>query len=112
MKLDVVELDNQIIKVVLSGKLDIAGAQSVENQFNAVTSSQKNVVIDLSGVSFLASMGIRTIVMSAKAITAKGGKIVLLAPQDGVRKVLQISGIDKLIPIAKDWAAATAILSA
>ena len=111
MNLDVFELDNQITKVVLSGKLDMAGAQSIENQLDAVTSSRKKVVIDLSGISFLASMGIRTIVMSAKAITAKGGKIVLLAPQDGVQKVLQISGIDKLIPIAKDWPAATAIVS-
>ncbi len=111
MKLDVVELDNQVTKVILSGKLDIAGAQGIENQLQAVTNSQKKVVIDLSGVSFLASMGLRTIVMSAKAITSQGGKIVLLAPQDGVRRVLQISGIDQLIPIAKDWAAATAIVS-
>lgn len=111
MKLDVVELDNQITKVVLSGKLDIAGAQSIQNQLHAVTSSKKKVVIDLSGVSFLASMGVRTIIMSAKAIAAEGGKIVLLAPQGGVQKVLQISGIDKLMPIAKDWAAAEAIVS-
>ncbi len=111
VKLDVVEFDNQVTKVVLSGRLDIAGAQSIEDQLHAVASSRKKVVVDLSGVSFLASIGLRTIIMSAKAITAESGKIVLLAPQAGVQKVLQISGIDKLIPIAKDWAAAAAIVS-
>jgi anti-sigma B factor antagonist len=112
MKMDVVELDNQIAKVVLSGRMDIAGAQAVDFQFNTLCGARRKVIVDLSDVSFMASIGIRTIVLGGKAVTNKGGKIVLLSPQPGVEKVLETTGINTVIPIFKDVAAAAAAVSA
>jgi anti-sigma B factor antagonist len=112
VKLDLVDLDNQITKVVLSGRLDIEGAHAIDTKFSVIAGSRRKVIVDLSDVSFMASIGIRTIVMGAKAIANKGGKIALLNPQPNVEKVLETTGINTIIPIVKDLAAATAVVTA
>jgi len=52
-------------------------------------------------------MGIRSIVMSAKATRLKGAALVLLSPVPNVEAILTMAGIDTLIPIYHDLAAAT-----
>jgi anti-anti-sigma regulatory factor len=56
-------------------------------------------------------MGIRTIIMGAKAINLKGGRMVLLRPTPDVEKVLTTTGIDTLISIVHDLDAAIGVVS-
>src|SRR5262249_30590409 len=93
------ELANGITKVVLEGSLDIQGAQAVDMQMNIVAGAAKSVLVDLQKVSFLGSMGLRSLVLPARNIKTKGGKIVLFGPNEMVENVLKTSGIDALIPI-------------
>ena len=102
MNLEVAELENGITKVTLSGRLDIEGALKIDSEFNAVAEEKKKVVVDLSDVTFIASLGIRTLILGAKAAANNGGKIVLLDPQPNVEKVLRTSRVDTVIPIAHD----------
>jgi len=102
MNLEVAELENGITKVTLSGRLDIEGALKIDSEFNAVAQEKKKVVVDLSDVTFISSLGIRTLITGAKAAANNGGKIVLLDPQPNVEKVLRTSRVDTVIPIAHD----------
>lgn len=69
--------------------------------------------MDLGEVSFLASIGIRSIVSSARAFEAKGGRMVLLvAPGSSVEATLTSTGISEVIPIHTDEAEALAALGA
>ncbi|MGO8954290.1 MAG: STAS domain-containing protein [Rhodomicrobium sp.] len=112
MKLDVLDLDNGITKLVLAGRMDIEGASAVDMQFSVIAGSRKKVLVDLSDVTFMASIGLRTIMISAKAITSKGGKMVLLNPQPNVEKVLETTGINTIIPVVRDMQAALAAFGA
>jgi anti-anti-sigma factor len=60
------------------------------------------VLIDMSEVTFLASIGIRTLVINAKAQKTRGGAFVLYRPTALVEEVLRSAGIDTIIPIAHD----------
>ena len=111
IELDIVEQDDGVTRLNLAGRLDVQGASAVDMQFNVVSGSKKKVIVDLAGVDFIASLGIRTLVMSAKAISSKGGRMVLLKPQANVEQALKFAGIDSMIPIAKDLASATAMVS-
>ena len=108
MPIAIQDLENGVAKVVLTGRIDIAGAQEIDMPMSVVAGSRRAVVIDLSGVGFMASMGLRCLVMAAKAIQGKRGRVVLLSPQPLVQEVIQTSGIDELIPIHHDEAAAIA----
>jgi len=103
MNLDVAELENGITKVTLSGRLDIEGALKIDNEFNAVVEDKKKVVVDLSEVAFIASLGIRTLITGEKAPANNGGKMVLLNPQPNVERVLRTSRVDTVIPIIEDY---------
>ncbi len=102
MQMQTTELDQGIVKVALSGRLDVNGALEIDDPFRDAVAGKKHVVVDLAEVSFLASLGIRTLVSGAKAASSNGGKLVVLAPQRNVEKVLRESNIDTLIPIIRD----------
>jgi anti-anti-sigma factor len=105
MKLDIATIENGITKVSLSGRLDIDGALKIDSEFNKIAEEKKNVLVDLSEVTFLASLGIRTLITGAKATANNGGRMVLLNPQPNVEKVLRTSRVDTVIPIIQDSAA-------
>lgn len=112
MPIAIQELDGNVTKVVLSGRIDVAGAREIDLPLSVVAGSRRAVVIDLAAVEFMASMGLRSLVVCAKSIIGKRGRVVLLAPQPAVAEVLTVSGIDDLIPIHHDEAAAIAAVGA
>ena len=93
-------------KVGLVGKLDIAGAEVVALPLATLAGGKKGLVVDLSGVTFLASIGIRHLVSATKALARKGGKLVLVNPTDAVKEVLVTSGVTELMPIVANESAA------
>jgi anti-anti-sigma factor len=112
MPISILDLDGNVTKVVLSGRIDIAGARDIEMPMAVVAGSRRAVVVDLSAVDFMASLGLRGIVLSAKSIISKRGKIVLLLPQPQVEEVITTTGIHELIPIYHDELAAIAAVIA
>jgi len=112
MQMTTGELAGGITKVILDGRFDVAGAQDVDLKMNVIAGSKPCVLIDMQKVSFLGSMGLRTIVIVARTIKNHGGKTALFAPDEPVEKVLKTSGIDAFIPIHHDLQTAVASLSA
>lgn len=112
MEMVVEELERGVTRVVLAGRLDIAGSAVIDLRFNTVSGSRRAVVVDMSGVSFIASMGIRTLVSGAKAVRTRGGRMVLVFPEANVEKALRTASIDTLIPIYHDSDAAVAAVLA
>ena len=106
MKITISDEVGATAKVGLVGKLDIAGAEVVALPLAALAGGKKSLVVDLSGVTFLASIGIRHLVLATKALARKGGKLVLVNPTDAVREVLVTSGVTDLMPIVATDSAA------
>jgi anti-anti-sigma factor len=98
-----VDLPGDIVQLKLVGRLDMDGTQAIYNKFTfATTTRRAKMIVDLSGVTFLASIGIRLLLTSAKAQATRGGKMILAAPQPMVRHVIEIAGIDKLVTLVED----------
>ena len=108
MNIESENLNDDVRKIALAGRFDIEGAQLIDLRFSGMTANQKAVIVDMAGVNFLASIGIRTLVLAAKAVAQRGGKMVLLNPDGNVTKVLEMAGIDALIPISRSLEAAQA----
>jgi anti-anti-sigma factor len=106
-------LDHDVLKITLDGRLDIEGTQFVEMKFTALTTTGAALcLIDMSKVTFIASIGLRTLISCAKAAAARGGKMTLFGPQPMVRGVLATSGVAALIETTDDLSAALAALRA
>ncbi len=111
MQLTVIRADDSITHVVLLGRLDIQGVNRIQDQFVFNTTvRRKATLVDLSQVSFIASLGMGMLVGAAKTLQRQGAKMVLLSPTDLVRNALETAGIQHVIPIVSEEQAALALL--
>jgi anti-anti-sigma factor len=102
MKLTKLESNDQIANILLSGSLDISGVQDIEMDFSRLASGKQPVVIDFSGVTFIASLGMRMLLSAAKKMDTEGNKIVLHSVPPLVETALNTAGLTGILPIAKD----------
>src|SRR5216684_4474827 len=106
MDIAVEELAGGVTKINLQGRFDTTGAVVVELPFNKIVTEKTRVIVDLSAVSFLASYAIRVLLVGGK-----GGRLVILCPDNNFAKVLKTAKMDALIPIHQTESAATAALA-
>ena len=100
MDMEIVAFEEGIHCIRLRGRLDAPGADSVGVRFSAAASMPPcRVVVDLSGVGFIASLGMRLLISSARNARAKNGVMVLFGAKDMVREVLEQMAIDQIMPI-------------
>lgn len=100
------DVDEDLRRITITGRLDMPGTDSVASQLVELTAApRKGVVVDLSAVKFLASIGIGALIASAKAVQKRGGKMVLVVDEGStVMMSLEATGVDQLIPVFKSIA--------
>jgi anti-anti-sigma factor len=113
MEIQYSELQNGIRLIKLIGKLDIMGVGEIETKFSGYCAGEgPRVVVDLSDVEFLASIGIRLLNLNAKSVVSRGGRMVLLSPIPEVRNVLEVTGVPSMIPLYDGFESAETVLLA
>ncbi len=111
MRLKILREDDAFVQVALVGRLDIQGVNEVQLEFlHQTTSLPRNAMVDLSDLTYIASLGISMLVSAAKKLERNGAKMVLLRPSPLVRKALETSSLQEVIPIVTAEAAALAML--
>lgn len=95
------DLSENLRHIVLSGRLDFHGVEEIIEQLaSLLASSGMNVVIDLTAATLICSMGIRALILNAKNVQQRGGRMALVV-DDGtiVSSTLKSVGIDALLPV-------------
>jgi anti-anti-sigma factor len=97
------DLSENLRYIILSGRLDIKGTEEVAKEFTALSATTKRcVIVDLSGLTILASIGIRALISNGKALQKIGGKMVLVVGDNLiVTKTLETTGISVLLKMYK-----------
>ena len=106
--IDFEDVNGNLRIIYIKGRLDIQGSEAIGTKFTILAATEPlRIVFDLSGVDFLASLGIRSLVANAKAQSQRGGRVVLFVGEnDMVAKVLKTTGIDMVLPMYVDAAMA------
>ena len=101
MSINFQDVGEDLRRITISGLLDMEGTEALAAQLmELVEAPKKGVVIYLTSVRFLASVGIRILVASAKAVQERGAKLVLVvAPGSSVAMSLEATGVDGFIPV-------------
>jgi anti-sigma B factor antagonist len=90
-----------VLTVRVSGELDLAARPVVTEQVTGAlveNADIERVAVDLGGVKFCDSSGLGALLDIRRAAERVGATIVLWAPSAGVARVLDIAGIDDLLP--------------
>ncbi len=96
--------DGSAATVTMVGRLDIAGAEVVALPLATLSGSKSLLSVDMAGVTFVASIGLRHLVAAAKAMGRRGGRLVLLNPNTAVTEVITASGLADLLRIERSGA--------
>ena len=104
MSISYVDVGDQLRRIEITGRLDVEGTNSVASQLVELTQApKKGVVVDLSSLKFLASIGIRALITSAKAVKERGGKMVLVVDDAStVMMSIKATGVDQFVPVFAD----------
>ncbi len=91
-----------------SGEIDLARSPSMRAQVaNAMKAKPKRLVVDLSGVPYMDSSGVATLVEALQGTRKIGAKLVLCGLTPRVRSILEISRLDTVFSIVADRTAAS-----
>ena len=113
MRLQFNELEDGIRLIKLIGALDLSGRYSIEIEFVRQCEGEAiHVLVDLSEVDYISSIGVHMLITSASSVARRGGKLALLKPQPDVLQVLELTGVLQLIPIYSDLDSAKAAVLA
>ena len=102
MKITQLESTEKITHLLLSGSLDIKGVRDIEMDFSRLTSGEKTVVLDFSGVNFIASLGMRMLLSTAKKLESEGNKLILHSVSPLIETALNTAGLATIMPIVKN----------
>jgi stage II sporulation protein AA (anti-sigma F factor antagonist) len=88
------------VVIAIDGEIDIANARAIEATLLGVEAAGvQDVVLDLTGVEFLASAGLRVILDADERARARGRRLTLLA-SPAVRWVTDLAGLTESLAIA------------
>jgi len=94
-----IDVSEDLRIITLSGQLDILGTEEIAREFTALSTTAKRcVIVDLSELKSLASIGIRALISNGKAFQKLGGRMALVVGDNAiVTKALETTGISVLL---------------
>jgi anti-sigma B factor antagonist len=95
--------------VSIYGELDVATAPTLRERLIAlVGEGSHKLILDLEGVDFLDSTGLGTIISALKRVRTHGGDMRLVGTQPRIKRLFDITGLDKAVPLLPSLDAAIA----
>jgi anti-sigma B factor antagonist len=86
--------------VSVAGEIDVHSGPSLrEHLLRALANGERDLIVDLSGVSFLDSSGLGVLVTAHKRARAAGGMLRLASCQPAVATIFQITALDRAFSI-------------
>ncbi len=101
MDLDVdVTMDGDVGIIRLSGELDAyTSGHFREVMINTIEKGCKHLVVSLANVEYIDSSGLGALVGGLKRVSERNGRLVLVGARPQVRKVFEITGLERVFPI-------------
>ena len=102
-----VDRAQESVRVVLEGELDIATTPGAEAELKRVEGDGADVIVlDLRGLTFMDSTGLRLLVAADARAREAGHRLVIVRGPAAVHRVLEITGLDAKLQLIADPAEA------
>jgi anti-anti-sigma factor len=92
--------DKDVLVVKVKGRIDAVTAPEFEKQIaDLMAAGEKMILLNFAGLDYISSAGLRSILITAKQLKAKEGKLMFAELQSSVKDVFKISGFGSLFKI-------------
>jgi len=97
------EQSGQVSVVAVNGDVDLSSSRSLQAELREVISGGPNrLIVDLSGVPYMDSSGVATLVEAMQLSRKKGTQLVLCSMSEKVQSIFEIARLDKVFTIVRD----------
>ena len=103
--------EGDVIVISLDGRLDTATSADFDFALESHAEKPSKLLVDLTGIQYVSSAGLRVFLMLAKKLQKSGGRLVLCNMSSSVREVFDIAGFSKILQIEDDRDAGLAALA-
>ncbi|MCB1499309.1 MAG: STAS domain-containing protein [Bauldia sp.] len=109
MKIPSEKTRNKVLVLKPEGRLDSNSVGAAETEmFAHLETNETRVVLDLAGLDYISSSGLRLVLMMGKRLSLKGGKLALCNLKPNIREVFEISGFISILTVVGTRAEAEA----
>ena len=99
MKIEVQQESNSTI-INVTGSVDALTASELSRVLtNEISEGHANLVVDLTGVEFMSSAGLRALLGAVKEARSSGGDLRIISTNPGINKVLKMSGFNNIAKV-------------
>lgn len=91
-----------LARVKVSGEVDIAVAPALATALSTAAHDAEQVIVDLSGVTFIDSTGLHVILTAQDELRQSGGRLVLIRGPSQVQRLFEITGVANRLEFATD----------
>ena len=91
-----------VLVATATGRIDFAGAQVLEGALAPALAPDgpvRGIVIDLAGVDYISSVGLRVLMVAAKAMRARKASIAVASLQPVVAEIFEISRFHHVVDV-------------
>lgn len=85
-------------RLALNGELDLAAAYDLETALSRLCDAGAQIELDLRGVTFMDSMGMRSLLTARDMCSEHGSRLSVIAGE-GQRKMLEVTGLIEILPV-------------
>lgn len=91
------EINGDVAVVTASGRFDSETAPSLDAELSKVSGEKNKIVLDLKGVDYLSSAGLRAIVKALQTVQKSGGGVKLACASEAVETILRTVGMMEML---------------
>lgn len=90
-------------RVTFAGELDLAGRKEARRALDlAQRGSPSRLALDIRELTFMDVSGLKLLLEAAKRTRTQGGRLVVIAPEDPLRKLLRIAGVEERLGVVSE----------
>ena len=96
-----IQIEDKTVTAYLSEEIDHHIAVSLRSDIDYAVRDigAKELILDFSGVTFMDSSGIGLVMGRYRLMSEMGGKVIIQDPPPAIKKVMKLSGVDRLAEI-------------
>ncbi len=98
LRLSVERVDGAVV-LELSGRMDAEGVREIQGRFESAADGSAPVLIDLSGIAFMDSLGIALLVRLAKRLRSSSTPVAVIPGPGPVARLLGLARIDRILNV-------------
>ena len=99
--LDITKTTNgNTVTLQLSGRIDADTASQLDDEIAALPDMVTNLVMDMDDLEYVASSGLRVLLMATKTMRTRGGDCTMVNVPDLILEVFEMTGLDAVFTVA------------